>query len=79
MVASLTKPRLTAFLKIRGAGVTLVKLSTLITAFPASFTKVSWSAVAVAWSTHVTFPERQLLPTSRSSNKEKSHPMLNYQ
>ena len=51
---------LTAFLLTRAAGAMVVVLSTMTTAFPASFTKVSLLAVAVAWSTHVTFPEHQL-------------------
>lgn len=60
----LIKQRLTEFRLTRGAGKMVVVLSTLIIAFPALFTKVSWLEVAVAWSTYVTFPERRLLTTT---------------
>ena len=59
----LNQTALTAFLLTRGAGAMVVVLSTWIIAFPALFTKVSLLATAVAWSTYVTFPERQLLAT----------------
>ena len=52
----------------------VVVLSTWIIAFPALFTKVSLFAVAVAWSTYVTFPEDQLLTTKPEQQKKRITP-----